>query len=205
MMRSPFTAVCSRAIRIVLCGGVLWSLAGCQRANPLDLRVKAETPHAFFEWQDTAFGEGSGAVADEFRESVARIVATSPSKMSLADPGMMHSEYHPICRELNRRTVREVIIAGYSAVNQELLRGMIHDSDNLLVTLKHHDLIATDAIAARRFDQRIDRRKALLDLARAQVEANQRRIGELRGPSTPRGETSVVRFLLWRVLLVILL
>ena len=184
---------------------LLSSVLGCQRTHPLDVRVKAETPYEFLEWQEEYAQRQPQSVVFELKESVARIVATSPSKMSLTDSAMLHSKYHPICRQLHGRTVRDVMIAGYSAVNQELLRGMVLDSDNLLVTLKHQESIEASPNGTRRLERLVDRRSAMLGTAKAQVEANTRRIAELRKTPSPDEGGNSVRLWVWRVLLHILI
>lgn len=179
-------------------------LAGCRQPDPLELRVEAETPYAFIEWEEHHLARMPPGIALEFRDSVARIVATSPTKMSLRDTRMLHSKYHPICRQLHGKTVREVVITGYSAANEALLRGMILDSDNLLVTLKHQDQLEQSAGGAKRVERLVDRRTAMLGAAKAQVEANRQRIEELRQVQ-PVNQYWSVRFWGWRVLLHILL
>ena len=191
-----------RGMKRGLACAVVLLCAACQR-HPLDLRVRAETPQEFHEWHARVMSRQRADIAEEFTESVARIVECSPHKMSLADPRMMHSREHPICRELDGRTVRDVMIAGYAAANETLLREIILESDSFVATLQHAELITQATKDATRVDRMVKRRSSVLDAAKAQVEANRRRIAELK-EHTPRQTDFFVRFAQWRVLTFIL-
>lgn len=187
--------------RGVACALVLFTV-GCRR-NPLDLEVQAETPYAFLEWQERVMARQPEGVATEFKQAVARIVAASPTKLSLHNERLLHSRQHPICRELDGCTVREVIIAGYRVANETLLRGMILGSDNLVMALKYEDTIRAATNDGGRLDRMVAQRSAMLGTAKAQVEANRRRIAELERGVRRGREDFFVRFSRWRVLTLI--
>lgn len=189
---------------IVVGLGLVLFATGCARRSPLELRVRAETPYEFLEWQERVMTRQPASVAAEFKEAVARIVACSPTRMSLHDERMMHRRHHPICRELDGRTVREVIIAGYVATNEELLRGMILQSNNLIGALQYEAAVRAEKEDAGRVERMIDRRSAVLGTAKAQVAANRRRIAELEQGLAEKPMGFFVRFALWRVLMLIL-
>ena len=190
--------------RAVLGAAALWA-AGCQRANPLDLEVKAVTPYEFLQWHENVLSRQPEGVVTEFNEAVGRVIAGSPSQLAISNERTLRSRHHPICLELKNKTVREVIIAGYSAANAELLRGMILQSDNLIGALKYDEVLhAGGGGDAKRVERLVQRRTAMIGAAKAQVEANRRRMAELQRDNPAKRVGFFVRFSRWRLLTFIL-
>lgn len=158
----------------------LLTLAGCAR-DPLALKVDAETPEEFFAWHRTTLLRQPPAVAEEFNEALAWIVAESPSKMALDDSRMMQDKHHPICRQLDGRTLRQVIIDGYAAANRALLRAMIQESDKLVTVANYDEQLTRGMKDTWKFDRVLTQRRESLAEVGAKVERNRRRIDALAG------------------------
>lgn len=156
----------------------LLALAGCTR-DPLGLKVRAETPAEFFAWHRATLLQQPMAVAEEFNEALAWIVAESPSKMALDDPRMMDNKHHPICRQLDGRTLRQVIVDGYAAANRSLLRAMIQESDSLVHVANYDEQLTRGMKDTWKFDRALTRRRETLAEVRAKVERDRRRIETL--------------------------
>lgn len=156
----------------------LLALAGCAR-DPLGLKVQAETPEEFFAWHQQTLLRQPQAVAEEFNEALNWIVAESPSKMALDDPRMMDNKHHPICRQLDGRTLRQVIVDGYAAANRALLRAMIQESDKLVTAANHDEQLTRGMKDTWKFDRMLTQRRETLAEVRAKVERNRRRIEAL--------------------------
>ena len=191
----------SRARRVALAwAGLLafGAVSGCQRVEALDRRVEAETPAEFHAWQEAALARLPEETADEFREAVAWIAAFSPSKMALNDRGMWHSRFHPVCRELDGKTVRQVLVAGYEAVNAELLRASIFDADLLIALLKLPDAVEGTPTERLRLQRQAERRNDALATARVRIAWNRGRIAELKAGAPGPAPGFFVRFAVWR-------
>lgn len=156
----------------------LLTLAGCAR-DPLALKVRAETPDEFFAWHRQTLLRQPPAVAEEFNEALTWIVAESPSKMALDDPRMMDNKHHPICRQLDGRTLRQVIVDGYAAANRSLLRAMIQESDSLVHVANYDEHLTRGMKDTWKFDRALTQRRETLAEVRAKVERNRRRIEAL--------------------------
>lgn len=152
--------------------------AGCAR-DPLALKVKAETPEGFYAWHRQTLLRQPPAVAEEFNEALAWVVAESPSKMALDDPRMMDNKHHPICLQLDGRTLRQVIINGYALANQAMLRAMIQESDKLVLVATYDEQLTRGMKDTWKFDRVLTQRRESLAEVRAKVERNRRRIEAL--------------------------
>ena len=156
----------------------LLALAGCAR-DPLALKVRAETPEEFFAWHRQTLLRQPLAVAEEFNEALTWIVAESPSKMALDDPLMMDNKHHPICRQLDGRTLRQVIVDGYGLANRAMLRAMIQESDKLVTVANYDEQLTRGMKDTWKFDRTLTQRRETLAEVRAKVERNRRRIEAL--------------------------
>lgn len=156
----------------------LLALAGCAR-DPLARKVQAQTPEEFFAWHGRTLSRQPQAVAEEFNEALTWIVAESPSKMALDDPRMMQNRHHPICRQIDGRTLRQVIIHGYGLANQAMLRAMIQESDKLVMVANYDEQLTRGMKDTWKFDRVLTQRRETLAEVRAKVERNRRRIEAL--------------------------
>ncbi len=156
----------------------LLALAGCAR-DPLAPKVRAETPEEFFAWHRRTLSRQPQAVAEEFNEALTWIVAESPSKMALDDPRMMNNKHHPICRLIDGRTLRQVILQGYELANQAMLRAIIRESDQIVMVASHDEQLTRGMKDTWKFDRVLTQRRETLAEVRARVERNRRRIEAL--------------------------
>ncbi|HEY1111354.1 MAG TPA: hypothetical protein VGE76_22050 [Opitutaceae bacterium] len=141
--------------------------------------MRAETPAEFFAWHRQTLLRQPPAVAEEFNEALAWVVAESPSKMALDDVRMMDNKHHPICRQLDGRTLRQIIVDGYAAANRSLLRAMIRESDQLVNVANYHEQLTQGMKDTWKFDRMLTQRRETLTEVRAKVERNRRRIEAL--------------------------
>ncbi|MES2695873.1 MAG: hypothetical protein V4773_20535 [Verrucomicrobiota bacterium] len=178
-----------------------WSGSG---RSPLDLKVEAETPREFYAWMEATLVKQPREVAEEFNEAVAWIVAHAPSKMALNDPRMMDDKFHPICRGLHRRSLREVIMEGYGVANRVMLAGVIQESDKLVMALNHDEQITRLLKEPSRFDRMVAQRSATIAEVKATVERNRRRIAEMEAGHPRHRSNDFVQFLRWRLYIFIL-
>lgn len=178
--------------------------AGCHRPEPLETRVSAETPQEFFAWQERTRPRLPAEVAAEFEAAIDRLVRFSPSKMKLNDAGMLRSRFHPICRAIDGRSLREVMLLGYEAENTELLRGIILNSESLAAIVQLPQAVEGTREQQRAIEGMVSRRTATLEAARARVEANRQRSAELKGMVPAQPPNFFLRFALWRLMTLVL-
>ena len=159
----------------------LW-LAGCQPADPLDRKVDAATPADYNSWVAKTLPTLPENLAREFAQAIARIKEETPQFHTLRNEREFKSQSNPLCRQIDRRTLRQVIVAGCEASNVTLLRRIKLESDELLALMKRGESATVTAASETRLDQLTDFRRKALDALRAQVEANRQRIKELSAP-----------------------
>jgi hypothetical protein len=175
--------------------------AGCRRPEPIETRVNAETPQEFFAWQERNRPRLPESVAEEFDAAIDRLVKFSPAKMKLDDPGMRRSRFHPICRAIDGRSLREVMLLGYEAENTELLRTIILNSESLTAIVQLPQAVEGTRQQQRAIESMVSRRSANLEAARAQVESNRKRSAELRQMTPAERPDIFMRFALWRLVM----
>ncbi len=190
-----------------VCAGLMFLLgmagAGCQRVDPIETRVSAATPQEFFAWQERMRPRWPAEVATEFEAAIDRLVRFSPAKMKLDDAGMQHSRFHPICRAIDGRSLREVMLLGYEAENTVLLREIILNSESLAAIVQLPQAVDGTRAQQRAIEGMVNRRSANLEVARAQVEGNRRRSEELKQMTPAERPNFFLRFALWRLMTLI--
>lgn len=124
------------------------ALAGCVPADPLDWKISAKTPAQFNEWRDEDLPRLPAEVQKEFIHTFNFFAAQTPGVTSKR----MDATDNPLCRRLHGRTIRNVIIEGYSLETTALLSKISTTSDNLLRNLQRSQTAAA-APAQDRFDR----------------------------------------------------
>jgi len=132
-------------------------LAGCTPHDPLDWKVSAKTPEDFETWRDSHVQLLPDDLREEFTRSFGWFAKLSPGSVA---PSSFNDTTNFICRKLNGRMVRLVILEGYELETRELQARISTRSDNIL-----KNIAMTEGINDPAIEQRFDRAR------RAQAES----------------------------------
>ncbi|MBS0633700.1 MAG: hypothetical protein JSS11_17460 [Verrucomicrobia bacterium] len=177
----------SRFITALLGSGFLLCafFGGCRPADPLDWKIDAETPEAYNDWVEKEVALMPRPLADEFNQAATQLMALTPRIHPITSSADMLSKHDPFCQQVNRRTVRAVIIDSYQSANQALFSKVSLEQGNALATLKRSNELSADDPAQPRFEVAIRNQRKLIDFYNEQIRKNEARIAALKGQPAP--------------------
>lgn len=121
-------------------------VTGCRPRDPLDWKISAKTPGHFEEWRDDDLVRLPAAEQAEFNRAFTFFSATAPRALDEKD---MSATNNPLCRRINGRTIRSVILEGLDLEKRALYSRIYTESDNL---------VRNAELTAKRDDPEIERK-----------------------------------------------
>jgi hypothetical protein len=106
---------------------------GCAPNDPLDRKIKADTPAEFARWWDRTREK----FPDEQRTEIFRIIRYLQDSTPRLKAMSAQDHYDPLCKKINGLTVRDLMVLGYEDSIENLQKRM------LLETRKLAGLVAT--------------------------------------------------------------
>jgi hypothetical protein len=110
------------------CVAFLVGFTGCSPRDPLDWRISAKTPSHFEEWRDQDLVRLPAREQQEFNRAFTFFASTSPRALDTKDMGATNN---PLCRRINGRTIRSVILEGLDLEKRALYARIYTESDNI--------------------------------------------------------------------------
>lgn len=151
-------------------------LASCARPrDPLDWKVSANTPADYTEWVATVSPKLPPDLVREYNELWYEYVIVSGRAGVARNPNDAND---PVCRELNGRSLRMVLVRGYELKKARLDRKIASDTELLLHDIQSSGDAKTDD-AERRWTTRIDLRKREIDDLKQEIVTIDRRLADL--------------------------
>ena len=157
-------------------------LANQQPSDPLDWRVKAKTPEDFEQWSDDNIHLLPPDLAKELYRAFSNIEARTPQSRPLKKDSDYLSETVPFCVRIHHRTIRAVLIDGYSAANETLSLGITLESDNIIKNLKRQETLDAKSPEYERFERKIAAQEKTIAASKVEIEKNTLRLTALAGP-----------------------
>lgn len=157
-------------------------LVACEPRNPLDWKVSADSPADFSGWCDRTYRRLPPDVAKEFATSLSALMAATPQARIKDEEVAWQNPNNPVCRQIDGRTVRDVIIEGLLERNAALLRRVNLNLDTVQRLTVQQAKLDPRSYDHERLGRMIDACRQFADLANAQVEKNSQRIAELTPP-----------------------
>jgi len=119
---------------------MLGTLVGCNRrgADPLEWRVQGRTPRLLQNWVDETIRRMPPELAKEYSDAVVTILNLTP-RPNTQKPNEPND---PLCRRLDQRTVREIIIEADALEINEHRNTISNEYTNLTRFLQIPDLTA---------------------------------------------------------------
>lgn len=152
----------------VLFFAAVLAFGGCGRpANPLDWRISAETPLEYNNWLAEVAMQMPADTQEEFVHAFDELVVVSGHAGIARGPNDTND---PLCRRLNHRTVREVLLDGYDCETTRLKNRIALDSELLL-----HDLNSEAASDPRT----VARAEAMAKSRQNEIAADKKRLAEI--------------------------
>src|ERR1051325_2435512 len=111
---------------VIAAGALAW--AGCRPRDPLDWKISAKTPAHFEEWRDEDLVRLPTVEQAEFNRAFSFFAATAPRALADKD---MDATNNPLCRRINGRTIRSVILEGLDLEKRALYARIYTESDNI--------------------------------------------------------------------------
>ncbi len=152
--------------------------AGCRPTNPLDGKISAPTPAAFEAWEDQELERLGERERREFVHAFDFIASTMPAALAPADA---NKTGNPLCRRLDGRTIRSVILEGYDLEKRTLYARISNESDHLIQNASRVEKVDDPKLLAR-YDRVRDFQKSYVDQMQARLGEIERRVAELTPP-----------------------
>lgn len=156
--------------------------ASCQPADPLDWKVSANTPEDYNAWNIRTVAKLPPELREEYLRAFNKLAVATPGGIS---PRSMTDEHFPLCKRLNGRTVRTIIIDGYAAERQRLLEKIGAETDTMLRNLQRRAKI-TDPNADARYDRVQDAQSASIDAMNRRLEEIDAQVKKFSAPASGR-------------------
>lgn len=152
-------------------------VAGCSPRDPLDRVVKAHSPAELKAWLSTVDAEVDPALAREIRQVFTYLATDTPRYRQPTTEFEMHRAGNPLCRRVNGRRLREVMIDGYSARIDTLSLQNNIDTENLVRLAAVANPERSEA-----FQRRADEVRAIITQRDQRIRGYRERIASLQAP-----------------------
>lgn len=148
-------------------------VSGCAPSDPLEIKISASDGDVFLRWMKATSPKLPPGVETELARSIVKISARTVRLPSETDP-----LGEALCKKIDGISIRNAIIDGYEAENEQLMLRLLLDQENQLKTLNQLDSPAP-AFSRQDLQARVDREAKIMDSIRQRLAANRARISEL--------------------------
>jgi hypothetical protein len=160
--------------------GLLVALgAGCGPKDPLDMKVSARNPDDYAAWLDSKQSRFTEEMVKDFAFAISVIKESTPRGDSRSPNPMVRDGSAEICRKIDGRTVRQVILDGYYIANLTMQRTMSNELENLQRNIKRSQEPGLGEKELRRFESTIKYQQEMVERTKTQLEINQKKVERL--------------------------
>lgn len=178
MPRCPQLPGIVRRVLVLTAAIAVLLACGCSPRDPLDREVEARTLAELQIWLAETQRDVDAELAQEIDLVFVNLAANTPRFQKPRHERDMHARGNALCRRVDGRRLRDVMIDSYQAANTALTLQNNIDAQNLL---RLSGVVNTDRAEA--FDQRAEYVKQEMEKRDAQIRRNRERIEQLRGPA----------------------
>jgi len=167
-----------RAAMMLMLLTVVFGGSGCTPRDPLDREVEGRTLAELRSWTIKIKREVDPELAQEIDLVFVNLAANTPRFVRPQNERDLHARGNALCRRVDGRPLREVMIDSYEAANTALALQNNIDAQNLL---RLSGVVNVDRIDA--FERRADFVKEEMARRDEQIQRNRERIEQLRKPA----------------------
>lgn len=155
----------------------IFGVTGCTPRDPLDREVEGRTLAELEVWLVSTKRDVDAELAQEIDLVFVNLAANTPRFHRPKNERDLHDRGNALCRRVNGRRLRDVMIDSYEAANTALTLQNNIDAENLL---RLSAVVNTDRSEA--FERRAEFVKQEIEKRDAQIRRHRERIAQLRGP-----------------------
>lgn len=157
--------------------------AGCGPKDPLDMKVSARNPDDYASWIEAKESRFTEEMMKDFAFAISVIKENTPKGDSRSPDLTVRDGSAEICRKINGRTVRQVILDGYYAANMTMQRTMSNELENLQRNIKRSQEPGLGEKELRRFEATIKSQQDMIERTKTQLSINQKKVERLTVPT----------------------